>query len=272
VTAVDLDWAPDFAREIVAATVAAVQADPGVLGLTVGGSAATGTMDEFSDVDFVFVCRDEDEPRLLRDAPAFAASLGPLLTCFTGEHVGEPRLLIALYGPPLLHVDLKFVAERDVDARVEDGRVVWQRDGALDRALGRAEAVWPRPDLQWIEDRFWVWLHYGATKAGRGEVFECLDMLAAMRAMVLGPLIAEARGHRPAGVRRLERIAPDLVPALTATIGDGTAVGCLRAMDATAALYRRLRDDAAPPGLDRRADAEAAAMEYLAAMTARVAE
>ena len=115
-----------------------------MLGLTVGGSAATGTMDEFSDLDFVLVCRDEDQPRLLRDAPVFAAGLGPLLACFTGEHVGEPRLLIALYGPPLLHVDLKFVAERDLDVRVEDGRVLWQRDGALDRALARAEAVWPR--------------------------------------------------------------------------------------------------------------------------------
>ena len=206
-----LDWAPGFARPIVAATVAAAEADPGLLGLTVGGSAATGTMDEFSDVDFVLVCRDEDQPRLLRDAPAFAAALGPLLACFTGEHVGEPRLLIALYGPPLLHVDLKFVAERDLDVRVEDGRVLWQRDGALDRALARAEAVWPRPDPQWIEDRFWIWIHYGATKAGRGEVLECHDMLAALRRDVLGPLIAEARGHRPAGVRRLERIAPDLV-------------------------------------------------------------
>jgi hypothetical protein len=226
-------------------------------------------MDEFSDVDFVVVCRDEDQPRLLRDAPAFAAALGPLLTCFTGEHVGQPRLLIALYGPPPLHVDLKFVAERDVDDRVEDGRVVWQRDGALDRALGRAEAVWPAADPQWIEDRFWVWIHYGATKAGRGEVLECLDMLAAMRRMVLGPLIAQARGHRPGGVRRLERIAPELMPALEATIGDGTVPGCLRAMEATAGLYRRLRDDAPHSRLVRREGAEAAAMEYLAAVAAR---
>ena len=77
--------------------------------------------------------------------PAFAAGLGLLLACFTGEHVGEPRLLIALYGPPPLHVDLKFVADRDLDDRVEDGLVLWQRDGAVEAALRRAEAVWPRP-------------------------------------------------------------------------------------------------------------------------------
>jgi hypothetical protein len=37
--------------------------------------AATGTMDEFSDLDLVLVCRDEHQPELLRDAPAFAARL-----------------------------------------------------------------------------------------------------------------------------------------------------------------------------------------------------
>jgi len=136
--------------------IAATRADPRILGLTVGGSAATRTTDEFSDLDFVVVCRDEHQAGLLRDAPAFAAGLGPLLACFTGEHVGEPRLLIALFGPPPVHVDLKFVAERDLDRRVEDGLILWQRDGALDAALRRAAAAWPQPDPQWIEDRFWV--------------------------------------------------------------------------------------------------------------------
>lgn len=70
-------------------------------------------MDEFSDLDFVVVCDDEHQADLLRDAPAFAAELGPLLSTFTGEHVGEPRLLICLYGPPMLRVDLKFVAVTD---------------------------------------------------------------------------------------------------------------------------------------------------------------
>lgn len=40
---------------------------------------------------------------------AFAGTLGHLLHAFTGEHVGEPRLLICLFGPQLLHVDLKFI-------------------------------------------------------------------------------------------------------------------------------------------------------------------
>jgi Nucleotidyltransferase domain len=160
------DWAPPAARPMVAAAIAAARADPRIVGLMVGGSAGTGTMDEFSDLDFGVVCRDEHQPELLEEAPAFAAGLGPLLACFTGEHVGQPRLLIALYGPPPLHVDLKFVADRDLDDRVED--------------------------------RFWVWVHYGATKIGRGELFECLDVVAAFRGMVFGPLVALGRGQRAA--------------------------------------------------------------------------
>jgi len=124
-----------------------------------------------------------------------------------------------------------------------------------------------RPDRQWIEDRFWVWVHYGAAKLGRGELFECLDTLAAMRAMVFGPLIAYARGHRAAGVRRLEQIAPDLVPALEATVGDHTPHGCAAALRASARLYRQLRGDDA--GLVRRTSAEAASLGYLAQIETR---
>ena len=113
------------------------------------------------------------------------------------------------------------------DQRVEDGLILWQRDGALDAALRRAVPTWPQPDPQWIEDRFWVWIHYGAAKLGRGELFECLDVLAALRAMVFGPLIARDGGHRAAGVRRLEQMAPGLVPALEATVGDHTAPAVL---------------------------------------------
>jgi hypothetical protein len=225
-------------------------------------------MDEFSDLDLVVVCRDEHQPGLLAGAPLFAAGLGPLLACFTGEHVGEPRLLIALYGPPPVHVDLKFVTDSQLDQRVEDGLILWQRDGALDAALRRAAPAWPQPDPQWIEDRFWVWVHYGATKLGRGELFECLDMLAAVRAMVLGPLIARGSGHRAAGVRRLEQMAPGLVPALEATVGDHTPHGCAAALRASAALYRQLRGDT--PELVRRTSAEAASLDYLAQIEERL--
>jgi hypothetical protein len=247
--------------------LAACRADARILGVTLGGSTATGQMDEFSDVDTVIVSTDESHAELLSGAPEFAASLGPLLAAFTGEHVGEPRLLIALYGPPLLHVDLKFAGLSDLAVRAEDGVVAWERDGLVSAALAGSAAVWPEPDPQWIEDRFWVWVHYCAAKIGRGELFECVDGLAFMRGLALGPLLARRAGQRPQGVRRLERFAPDEVPALAATIGDHSADGCADALRAAIALYRDLRD----PAVERREAAEAASVAYLEDVASRAA-
>ena len=127
---------------------------------------------------------------------------------------------------------------------------------------------WPAADPQWIEDRFWVWVHYGATKVGRGELFECLDMLAFLRATVLGPLIAQARGRRAAGARRLEQIAPELVPALEATLGDHTAAG----LRGGAAGGRRALPlaGAGASELPHRAAAERAVDDYLAEIEQRL--
>ena len=212
-----------LAAELTAALKAVAESDRRLLGVVLGGSAVTGTADEFSDLDFVIVCRDEEQPALLAEATSVAGRLGPLLAAFTGEHVGEPRLLIALYGPPLLHVDLKFVAAADLSERVEDGIVVWERDGAVTAAMSATHAEWPSPDLQWIEDRFWIWIRYAATKLGRGELFECLDLLAYLRAAVFGPMVAVAHGVRPQGVRRIESFAPEVVPRLAATVANPRA-------------------------------------------------
>lgn len=83
----------------------------------------------------------------------------------------------------------------------------------------------------------------------------------AVRARVLGPLIAQNRGHRAQGVRRIEQIAPELVPALEATVGDHTDADCVRAMRAASNLYRLLRVEAS--GVVRRTEAESASLEYL---------
>ena len=201
---------------------------------------------------------------LLRDAPAFAARLGPLLACFTGEHVGEPRPLIALYGPPPVRVDLKFVADSQLDQRVEDGLILWQRDGALDAALRRAVPPWPQPDPQWIEDRFWVWIHYGATKLGRGELFECLDVLAALRAIVFGPLIARDGGHRAAGYGASSRSRPVWYwrwrwrPRSATTLRAAVLPRCARRSPSTASCA------ATSPHWSGRTSAEAASLDYLA--------
>ena len=200
---------------------------------------------------------------MLDDRPRIAGSLGPLLAAFTGEHVGEPRVLICLYGPPLLHVDLKFVSLPDVAERVEDPEVLWEREGRVTEALRGGEARFPAPDRQWIEDRFWVWVHYGAGKIGRGELFETHDLLAFLRARVLGPLALQAAGARPSGVRRIETSAPARAREMQATLAAHTAASCAAALRAAAEMYRTLRAEAARRRSSGGREAETAAMTYL---------
>jgi hypothetical protein len=84
-------------------------------------------------------------------------SATPTMDEFSDLDVGEPRLQISLIGSPRVKVDLKFVMAADLDDRVEDGVVLWQRTGIVDAELGRRNAFWLMPDPQWIEDRLWVW-------------------------------------------------------------------------------------------------------------------
>jgi predicted nucleotidyltransferase len=235
--------------------------DERIVGVAAGGSYVSGTLDEWSDLDLVLAVEPSAYAGVSRERAKIAASLGHLLAFFTGEHVGEPRVLICLYGPPLLHVDLKFVSLDDVARRVEDPSILWERDRRLSGALALAEAEFPAPDLQWIEDRFWVWVHYGVTKIGRGELFEAQDMLALLRGQVLGPLALQEAGARPTGVRKLEQLAPERARAMEATVAGYDRAACARALQAAAQVYRDLRG--ARRDIVLRREAETAAMAYL---------
>lgn len=83
-----------------------------------------------------------------------------------------------------------FVPSRHTDeleTRTEDPAVLWERSTELTDSISRAESNYPMPDLTWIEDRFWVWVHFAAAKLGRGELFEVIDFLSFLRERVLGP-------------------------------------------------------------------------------------
>jgi hypothetical protein len=148
---------------------------------------------------------------VLRDGSEIAGTRGPLLTAFIGDHVRDPRLLICLYGPPLLHVDLKFYSLEELAHRVEDPTILWDRHGAARAAMSPSTAAYPPPRFQWMEDRFWVWMHYTATKIARGELFEAIDAITFVRARVLGPLVLAGACAQPTGVRRIEQSALDRV-------------------------------------------------------------
>jgi hypothetical protein len=260
----------DAPRALLRQLVAGIHRTPGLVGLAAGGSFLSGRMDEFSDLDLVVVVEPSASDEVRGERQALARTLGPLLASFTGEHVGEPRLLVCLYGPPPVHVDLKFVTPDELATRVEDPTVLWDRDGRVRSALAAGTAAFPVPDPQWIEDRFWVWVHYAASKIGRGELFEALDLTAFLRAQVLGPLALKEASAQPSGVRHVEREAPARARQMQETVARYDPRDLVSSLRAAVALYRELRDRAGFEELQRRSQAEAAALDYLDGVARRL--
>jgi hypothetical protein len=129
-----------------------------------------------------------------------------------------------------LHVDLKFVTPDELAVRVENPDVLWEHERIVSDALQTGIGRFPAPNIQWIEDRFWVWVHYSAGKIGRGELFEALDLLSFLSSNVLGPLALQKVGKRPSGVRKIESLAPDFARRLEATLATHNASDCVRAL------------------------------------------
>jgi predicted nucleotidyltransferase len=255
---------PGRHRAFLAQALPALQADPRLEGVAAGGSFVRGEMDEQSDVDLVVVSAVQHAEDVVDRGADLARRLGPLLTAFIGDHVGELRLLICLYGPPLLHVDLKFMSTDELASRPDDPRVLWDRRGRVRAVLASSHAAPSPPRVQWMEDRFWVWVHYVADKIARRELFEVVDGLTFVRARVLGPLVLAATGAAPHGVRRIEAHAPREAERLRATVATPDVASCEAALAATVALYIELRDRVAPATLVRRTAAERAVKDFLA--------
>ena len=237
--------------------------DPTAIGLAVGGSWISGSMDAYSDLDLVLVTAEMVAPDV-NQMRAYSSRFGTLLSSFRGGHVGEPRLLIALYESPLLHVDIKFLTLPEFYQRVEDPVVVWERNGALTAVIQQSQAQYPPFDYQWTEDRFWIWVHYAALKIGRGEYFEAMDFLSFVRNVVLGPMLHLKKGGLPRGVRRLETVAdPDDLAALKKTVASPDRNALLDSLQACIRLYLELRNAQAPAALHRNDAAQMAVMNYL---------
>lgn len=247
-----------FAQQI----VKAIKSDASVIGLAAGGSWLTNELDEYSDLDLILVTKElvsNDKSKML----AYAKRFGSLLNAFTGEHVGEPRVLICLYDNPLLHVDIKFLTLPEVHSLIELPAVLHDTDEQLKKAMDASGAKFPYPDYQWIEDRFWIWIHYGTVKIGRGEYFEVLDFFGALRSMVFGPLLLIRHNQLPRGVRKLEtQLTPQFFKQLLSTVPLYDRSSMTTAIEASVALYKQLRKELFPPEVKLHTTTEAKVMEY----------
>ena len=253
---------PEPQRDFVDAVLPRIESDPRIVGVAIAGSIAAGHADVYSDVDLVIAVTDDAFEEVMAERLDLIRAWTSLIVGFTGEHVGEPRLIVTLSGPPLLHVDYKFVRLSDFVQRIDDPLIVSDRTGALTDAVAAHPAERSAIDLQWIEDRFWVWVHYGSTKLGRGELFEVLSVLSDLRVLVLAPLAALRAGERSRGVRRLEALCSVDAEALEATVGayDSAALG--NALVACVELYRDWMGGLGA-AVHRQSDAERFATAYL---------
>jgi predicted nucleotidyltransferase len=214
--------------------------DETVLGLAVGGSWLTNELDKFSDLDLILVTKEKisnDSSKML----SFAERIGDLLNGFTGEHVGEPRLLICLYDNPLLHVDIKFLTLDELSERIETPVVLFDTDNQLQTVLMESEPNFPYPEYQWIEDRFWIWIHYALLKIGRGEYLEAFDFPGFLRMTVFGPLLHIKNRNLPRGMRKVEAqlMQPDLSD-LRSTIPAYDRESLIRSLGSAVYLYKKL--------------------------------
>ncbi|WP_186420166.1 nucleotidyltransferase domain-containing protein [Bosea sp. CS1GBMeth4] len=235
---------PKVHTEFLVRTRDAVASDERFIALLIGGSYIHGGLDEQSDLDFVIIVEDDSYADVMASRMRFAEALGGLLSAFTGEHVGEPRLLICLYGPPLLHVDFKFTLASDLDRQIERRTVLFARDpAAIEQRMQAGSVAWPNLPSEWFEARAWVWLHYAATKLARGELYEAIGMLGFFREQVLGPLLYRRTGRDQRGVRRLEALGLDTSDKMAATVARHEAASVADAIKASIDCYLDLRAD-----------------------------
>ncbi|MXV50131.1 nucleotidyltransferase domain-containing protein [Pedobacter sp. HMF7647] len=236
--------------------------DDDVVGLAVAGSWLTNELDEFSDLDLILVTRQKvSGDKVLMQA--YAKRLGNFLSGFTGEHVGEPRLLICLFDNPLLHVDIKFLTIEEFQIRIETPTLLLDKSGQLAKAINSSAAQFPYPDYQWIEDRFWIWIHYALLKIGRGEYFEAYDFFGFLRMVVFGPLLHIKNGNLPRGVRKVETaLAEEDLEMLKITIPNYQRQSLLDSLKHCIALYRQLRRDLFDQGVEIRTGVEERVIKY----------
>ena len=65
--------------------VSELKADERIVGIAIGGSFITGTMDAFSDIDFVLVVDPAAIDEVMQDRRKIASRLGYLVDAFTGD-------------------------------------------------------------------------------------------------------------------------------------------------------------------------------------------
>lgn len=257
-------------KEFIAQVINKAATDETIVGLAAGGSWINNQIDEFSDIDLILVTEQIASDNFDKMC-SYAKKFGNLLNAFTGEHVGEKRLLICMYDDPLIHVDIKFLVPEEFKYRVENPVILWDKKGILKDITNSTTSVWPELEYQWIEDRFWTWVHYAALKLGRGEYFEALDFLSFLRTTVLSPLLQIKNKQLPRGLRKIEQTFNENdLSALKETVPFYSAQSIVDSLENSIELYKKLRTLLFNNNIIMQTETEKRCIEYFHEISKRI--
>ncbi len=182
-------------RRVLARMVEYFQHDARVPGLLLGGSFAVGSPDFYSDLDLYVIARDEHFADLLAQKQTAAAAAGRVLTGFVPDHLGPggEEMYIAVYDGPV-KADFNYVRRSTVKPnwKLATRLVLKDTDGTLaDAILASASLTPPPPSIETLEalhNKFWTWCWHVFGKIARGELWEALDGVHAIRSLAWGAL------------------------------------------------------------------------------------
>ncbi len=141
--------------------------------------------------------------------------------------------------------------------------IAYEIKNQLSETINKNPATPLKVDPQWIEDRFWTWVHCAALRIGRGEFFEVIGFLDYIRETALSPLKKKQLGIAPFGVRRIEQYSLEFSQKLKKTIAAHSKESCTSALQETIKLYRELRSDISSSEIMINEAAEVEATVYL---------
>jgi hypothetical protein len=217
---------------------------------------------EFTDLELVFLCAPISFGDCAADLKGLADALGPLLLSYEQEKSDAEREITCLYDEPLRRIDLRLLPT-DGAAMLHNPKVLWERDGALTNELAKYRDQVPPIDLQWMEDRFWLWMHSAATALKEGAVFEALHQMSCLRTRILAPMLLRKQAQPIDALKRLEQAGGEELSSLRATVPLYDARSCELSLREAAKLYVGLRETLAPEELVRHRRAEMAVMRHL---------
>jgi predicted nucleotidyltransferase len=238
-------------EEIARRAVDLLVADNAVVGLYLAGSFALGRPDKYSDIDLYVVIPNGSKEEVVRRAASMVQDVGKVATWFPAAHLGDPSQLIVIYEAELpIHVDFQYKEVGELIPRSKDKDIIILLDRSGDMARYREASGKlgpPRENeqierLQYLEDRFWGWSWYAASKIARGELWEARDAIEYMRSNVLVALADIGLGTPTEGNRRLESKYPNEIQmTLNDTIpGEHSKERYARALRALVAGFENL--------------------------------